>query len=37
MGMGLASERRDAALLRKTVSKWDRESLDILIEDQKDA
>ena len=37
VGMGLASERRDAALLRKTVSKWDRESLDILIEDQKDA
>ncbi len=37
VGMGLKSERRDAALLRKNVSRWDRESIDILIEDQKDA
>lgn len=37
VGMGLVSERRDAALLRKNVSKWDRESFDILIEDQNDA
>ena len=37
VGRGLRSERRDAALLRKNISKWDRESVEILIEDQKDA